>query len=82
MNRYPFPQNNSYYKGTIKPNHISQEKMDDQVLDFYIKWKKQYIHQVSASTQAYVFFEEEGSKFQSVSEGQGYRVEKLWTVLS
>jgi endo-1,4-beta-D-glucanase Y len=72
MNRYPFPQNNSYYKGTIKPNHISQEKMDDQVLDFYIKWKKQYIHQASISNQAYVFFEEEGSKMQSVSEGQGY----------
>jgi endoglucanase len=68
----PFPHHSSYHKGTIKPNHISQEKLDGQVLDFYIQWKKQYIHQVSASTQAYVFFEEEGSKFQSVSEGQGY----------
>ena len=72
MVRYPFPQHNSYHKGTIKPNHLSQEKLDNQVLDFYTLWKKQYIHQSSESNQAYVFFEEEGSKLQSVSEGQGY----------
>ena len=72
MIRYPFPQHNAYHKGTIKPNHLSQEKLDNQVLDFYIKWKKQYIHQISEANQAYVFFEEEGSILQSVSEGQGY----------
>ena len=72
MVHYPFPQHNSYYRGTVKPNHLTQEKIDGQVLDFYKNWKKQYIHQAVEPNQAYVFFEEEGSKFQSVSEGQGY----------
>ncbi len=68
----PFPQHVSYYKGCIKPNHVSQKKMDTQVLHFYENWKKQYIHASPGMDQAYVFFEEEGSRFQSVSEGQGY----------
>jgi endoglucanase len=72
MVHYPFPQHSSYHKGTIKPNRFTQAIIDSQVLDFYKSWKKQYIHQVADTHQAYVFFEEEGSKFQSVSEGQGY----------
>jgi endoglucanase len=72
MVRYPFPQHSTYYKGTIKPNHLNQGIIDDQVLEFYKKWKKQYIYQATPANQAYVFFEEEGSKMQSVSEGQGY----------
>ena len=72
MALYPFPQHYSYHNGTIKPNHLTQEKIDGQVLDFYKKWKKQYIHPATEANQAYVFFEEEGSKLQSVSEGQGY----------
>ena len=68
----PFPQHVSYHKGSIKPNHISQKKMDGQVLRFYQKWKSQYIHASPGMDQAYVFFEEAGSKMQSVSEGQGY----------
>ena len=72
MVRYPFPQHSTYYKGTIKPNHLNQGIIDDQVLEFYKKWKKQYIHTATEANQAYVFFEEEGSRFQSVSEGQGY----------
>jgi endoglucanase len=69
---FPFPQHKSYFHGTIKPNHISQHKIDQQVLDFYKGWKKQYVHTTKDSNQAYVFFDEEGTKFQSVSEGQGY----------
>jgi endo-1,4-beta-D-glucanase Y len=72
MVRYPFPRHSTYYKGTIKPNHLKQGIIDDQVLEFYKKWKKQYIYQATHANQAYVFFEEEGSKMQSVSEGQGY----------
>ncbi|MDP4130424.1 MAG: glycosyl hydrolase family 8 [Bacteroidota bacterium] len=68
----PFPQHVSYYPGCIKPNHISQQKMDGQVLHFYQSWKKQYIHASPGVDQAYVFFKEEGSNLQSVSEGQGY----------
>jgi endoglucanase len=69
---FPFPQHVKYFTGTIKPNHIPPEKIDRQVLEFYTVWKKQYIHTTKDTGQAYVFFDEEGSKFQSVSEGQGY----------
>ncbi len=69
---YSFPHHCVYFQGTIKPNHISQKKIDQQVLDFYKGWKKQYVHTTKDSNQAYVFFDEEGTKFQSVSEGQGY----------
>jgi endoglucanase len=69
---FPFPQHHAYHEGTIRPNHITQEKIDQQVLDFYNSWKKQYIHTATDANQAYVFFEEEGSRLQSVSEGQGY----------
>src|SRR3569833_291140 len=31
----PFPQHVRYYKGTIKPNHISQARLDGLPLDFY-----------------------------------------------
>jgi endo-1,4-beta-D-glucanase Y len=72
MVHHPFPQHISYHSGTIKPNHLTREKIDGQVLDFYNSWKKQYVHPASEPDQAFVFFEEEGSKFQSVSEGQGY----------
>ncbi len=72
MVHYPFPQHNAYYAGTIKPNHLPQDKMDAAVFDFYTEWKKQYIHPAAEPDQAYVFFEEEGSELQSVSEGQGY----------
>jgi endo-1,4-beta-D-glucanase Y len=72
MVNHPFPQHVVYHAGCIKPNHISQKKMDARVLRFYQKWKKQYIHASPGLDQAYVFFEEEGSRLQTVSEGQGY----------
>ncbi|HEY4153827.1 MAG TPA: glycosyl hydrolase family 8 [Puia sp.] len=68
----PFPQHVIYHAGCIRPNNISQKQMDAQVLRFYQNWKSQYIHASPGMDQAYVFFQEEGSKMQSVSEGQGY----------
>ena len=72
MAHHPFPQHISYQPGTIKPNHLAREKIDRQVLDFYNKWKKQYVRRSSEPDQAFVFFEEEGSELHCVSEGQGY----------
>jgi endoglucanase len=68
----PFPQHTAYQPGTIKPNRLTQQETDTQVLDFYKGWKKQYIHPAAEANQEYVFFEEEGSKLKCVSEGQGY----------
>jgi endo-1,4-beta-D-glucanase Y len=72
MIHHPFPQHILYQAGTIKPNHLDQETIDGQVLDFYKIWKKHYIRTAAVANQEYVFFEEEGSKLRSVSEGQGY----------
>lgn len=36
----PFPQHTVYQSGTIKPDNVSQEVMDDAVADFYKTWKK------------------------------------------
>jgi endoglucanase len=70
--KFPFPQHVKYFNGTIRPNHIAREKIDQQLLDFYKDWKKQYVRTTKDTKHAYVFFDEEGSKYQSVSEGQGY----------
>ncbi|HJP63296.1 MAG TPA: glycosyl hydrolase family 8 [Mucilaginibacter sp.] len=67
----PFPQHPLYYKGTIKPNHITQQQLDGLTLDFYRQWKTRYIKSGCGSNEYYVWFERKGEK-QCVSEGQGY----------
>jgi len=67
----PFPQHVHYYAGTIKPNHISQQRLDNAVNTFYKAWKERYIHNGCTGGQKYVWFETPGNK-QCVSEGQGY----------
>jgi endo-1,4-beta-D-glucanase Y len=67
----PFPQHVSYFKGTIKPSHISQQKMDKAVGDFYNQWKRRFIKTTPNKPESYVWFEGVGKK-QCVSEGQGY----------
>lgn len=67
----PFPQHVPYFKGTIKPNSVSQQVMDNATGNFYTQWKKHYIKNIHNNTESYVWFEEPGKK-QCVSEGQGY----------
>jgi endo-1,4-beta-D-glucanase Y len=67
----PFPQHVKYFAGTIKPNHISQAKLDDAVNAFYLQWKKRFIKNEPGKPESYIWFEGMGSK-QCVSEGQGY----------
>ncbi|MFI5162896.1 MAG: glycosyl hydrolase family 8 [Sphingobacteriales bacterium] len=66
----PFPRHVMYVKGVIKPNHISQGKLDQLTLDFYRQWQKRYIKPGCKPGEYYVWFEK-GNK-QCVSEGQGY----------
>jgi len=68
----PFPQHTPYRVGTILPNHISQEVMDDTVRSFYRQWKEHYIRTGCDSTQKYVWFEGTSGNNICVSEGQGY----------
>jgi len=67
----PFPQHTRYFQGSIRPNHISQNKLDNAVRGFYTQWKKRFIKNVPGKPQSFVWFENVGKK-QCVSEGQGY----------
>jgi endo-1,4-beta-D-glucanase Y len=69
---HPFPQHNSYEQGTILPNHISQEEMDDSVKSFYKAWKKHYVLPSSRPGESYILFEGTRGTNICVSEGQGY----------
>ena len=69
---HPFPQHNSYEQGTILPNHISQEEMDDSVKSFYKAWKNHYVLPSSRQGESYIFFEGTRGTNICVSEGQGY----------
>jgi hypothetical protein len=69
---HPFPQHNSYEQGTILPNHISQEEMDDSVRSFYLAWKRHYVVPSSRQGESYVWFEGTRGTNICVSEGQGY----------
>jgi len=68
----PFPQHNSYQEGTILPNNISQEEMDDSVKSFYLAWKKHYVLTGCRPDEKYVWFEGSRGSNICVSEGQGY----------
>ncbi|MFD2144141.1 glycosyl hydrolase family 8 [Mucilaginibacter antarcticus] len=67
----PFPQHTRYFKGCIKPNHVSQAGLDKAVGAFYNQWKKRYIKTIPGKAESYIWFEGKGGK-QCVSEGQGY----------
>lgn len=68
----PFPQHVNYSKGVIKPNHVSQQQMDDSVRSFYNNWKERYINDDSGVGQYYIWVEGSAGNKQCVSEGQGY----------
>lgn len=67
----PFPQHTHYTQGSIKPNHISQIKLDRLTRSFYEQWSNRYIRSGCHPGEYYVWFERKGNK-QCVSEGQGY----------
>ncbi|WP_428330633.1 glycosyl hydrolase family 8 [Mucilaginibacter sp.] len=67
----PFPQHEKYFSGTIKPNHLTQNQLDNSVRDFYTQWKKRFIKNTPGKAESFVWFENVGKK-QCVSEGQGY----------
>ena len=67
-----FPQHSPYTAGTILPNHISQEEMDDTVRNFYRQWKRHYIKSGCRQGESYVWFEGTRGTNICVSEGQGY----------
>jgi endo-1,4-beta-D-glucanase Y len=71
----PFPQQMTYTKGTIKPNHVSQNQMNKEVTLLYKEWKKKYmkVNPYDAS-QYYVWYNDGGwnDDAVTVSEAHGY----------
>ena len=67
----PFPQHTIYFKGSVKPDHISQQQLDGLTLNFYQQWQKRYIKSGCNPGEYFVWFERKGNKH-CVSEGQGY----------
>ena len=70
----PFPQHVSYVSGTTKPS-VSQAVLDQDVRDFYSRWKADYL--VSAGTAPdgtamYRVIHAKANPDETVSEGQGY----------
>ncbi len=68
----PFPQHVTYAAGTIKPGHVSQKQLDDQVSSFYKNWKARYIRDNAGEGQYYIWVEGTVGNKICVSEAQGY----------
>ena len=73
---FPFPQHYTYTSGTIKPNNVTQQQLDDSTKVFYERWKSRYLINGCDTNQYYVFWNYEGvgnpPSSISVSEGHGY----------
>src|ERR1700744_5878640 len=69
---HPFPQHSPYQAGTILPDHISQQEMDDSVRSFYRAWKQHYVLPGCSQGEKYIWFEGTKGTNICVSEGQGY----------
>lgn len=72
-----FPQHAVYQSGTIKPDHISQEELDDAVGDFYETWKNFYLKQPDDKhDEYYIYYNDKGyaepKNAVTVSEAHGY----------
>lgn len=77
-----FPQHTKYAKGIIKPNHISQSKMDKEVARLYKEWKSKYLKKNPYNATQYYVWYSDGDWFKdgddddkiaiTVSEAHGY----------
>jgi len=75
--RYPFPQNKSYFEGTVKPAKDPTTKQEKAITHFYNMWKNAYVRHDCADAEQYYVLNDEGNVKGKgtticVSEGQGY----------
>src|SRR6056297_910354 len=52
----PFPQYTTYTQGTILPSNRTQEQLDNEVVEYYQRWKQRYLHQVPNAEPTQMFF--------------------------
>jgi hypothetical protein len=64
----PFPQNNHYNVSYIFPNNFTTGEKNNQVRDFYDKWKTKYLKSCKNGS----YFIDYNDKGWNVSEGTGY----------
>jgi len=77
-----FPQHTTYTEGIIKPNHLSQAKMDKEVGRLYKEWKAKYLKNNPYNANQYYVWYSDGDWFIegdaddkiaiTVSEAHGY----------
>ncbi len=69
----PFPQQETP-KNCIKPNHISQKELNEDVTRYYGEWKKSYLRKSDMPGGYYIYGETTNNKVPSKgsSEGQGF----------
>ncbi|OPA76999.1 licheninase [Paenibacillus selenitireducens] len=71
-----FPQHTAYAGGSIKPNHVTQAKMDSTVARLYDEWKAKYLKQNPYDPSQYYVWYSDGDWFEeneiTVSEAHGY----------
>lgn len=69
---YPFPVNMTYASGTIRPDHLSQSQLNDDVVTFYVQWKSDYLVNMGGNPAEYRISFGSSNPGRTVSEGQGY----------
>lgn len=69
----PYPQAVTY-KGGIKPNHVSQETLNNDVIKYYIEWKRRYLRPTIMKGGYFIKGETTNAKIpeKGCSEGQGF----------
>ncbi len=83
----PFPHHTPYTPGTIKPNTLSQQELDNVTAVFYQQWKQRYLVQGCGSGRYYVFINrdlkgtEGGKDINSISTTEGHGYGMIITVL-
>ena len=72
-----FPQHVAYAEGSIRPDHVTQQQLDDDVRVFYARWKTEFIKPAESGPNGraryrVAFGKKTKAATRTVSEGQGY----------
>jgi endo-1,4-beta-D-glucanase Y len=73
--RRPFPQHVQYAPGSIRPDHRTQNQLDDDVRNLYAAWKSRYLSQAGTTGDGHPRYRVKigrDSSEATVSEGQGF----------
>ena len=69
--RLPYPRHTTYTSGSVRPDNVTQQQLDDSTAAFYDRWKARYLKNDCGVDQYYVKWDEGGPTI-CVSEAQGY----------